>query len=246
MSNNPLIAILSADEFISTLKDVNSSKTEDVFSTGFIGITEQKKILDEAKTCDLSNHDIVSQGGYPNSGRKIISLVPKTLNTVLSPYKTPFKVMETSDNAIYGIIALNYPNVCGDEIKSPIGSQVIIYTPQQAILENIADTLKSNEYKIVDTTHLLTKSKTDTMELYEASTRLDALTSAIWKVSRTSIIKFINAGLVSLDTAHTVIKPDKKLSIGDTIYCDNKGRAIIQNIMPTKKDRYKISVIKYM
>ncbi len=245
MSDNTTAVILSEEGFISRLKDINSLRTDEILSTGFIGISKQKEILAVSSAAELPNHDIVSQGGYPNSSRKVISIVPKNLNTVLSPYKTPFRVIETSE-LLYDILLEKYPQICGDEVKAPITNQVIIYTPEQLIPKDIEYSLGSNQYKLVDTTHLLIKNKTEKMELFEASTRLDALTSAIWKVSRTSIIKFINAGLVSLDTSHTVIKPDKKLSIGDTIYCDNKGRAIIQDIAPTKKDRYKISVIKYM
>lgn len=245
MSDNITATVLPGAEFVSKLKDINSLRADEILSTGFIGISKQKEILTVSSAIELPNHDIVSQGGYPNSSRKVISIVPKSLNTVLSPYKTPFRVIETSE-VLYDILLEKYPQMCGDEVRAPITNQIIIYTPEQIIPENIADTMKSNQYKLVDTTHLLIKNKTEKMELFEASTRLDALTSAIWKVSRTSIIKFINAGLVSLDTAHTVIKPDKKLSAEDTIYCDNKGRAIIQDISPTKKDRYKISVIKYM
>lgn len=245
MSDNITDLILSENEFISRIKDRNFLNTAEIISTGFIGISKQKEILSASSLVEFPNHDIVSQGGYPNSSRKVISVIPKNLNTVLSPYKTPFRVIETSE-LIYETLLEKYPQICGDEVKSPITNQVIIYTPSHIIPKDIEYSLRSNHYKLVDTTHLLIKNKTEKMELFEASTRLDALTSAIWKVSRTSIIKFINAGLVSLDTAHTVIKPDKKLSIGDTIYCDNKGRAIIQDIAPTKKDRYKISVIKYM
>lgn len=242
MSDNITAKLIPPEELSALLKTPEILSLYSTFTTGFTDISAQKEILAQAAQGNLPNHDMILQGGYPNSGRKAITLIPKKYNTVLAPYRTPFRVVESSDGDLYSRLMSEYPIWCGDLVDTPVAKQIVIYN-DDTVIKNIP---LDNNTKLVDTTHLLIRGKTDTMELFEASTRLDALTSAIWKVSRSSIIKFIKAGLVSLDTSHTVIKPDKKLSVGDIIYCDNKGRAVITAVNTTKNNRFRVSVVKYM
>jgi len=77
----------------------------------------------------------------------------------------------------------------------------------------------------------------------EASTRLDAIASAGFRISRTKIIERIENGMLSLNGSK-VNKPTIKLKIGDKLELENKGFIEILNLEITKRERWKVKLLR--
>lgn len=73
----------------------------------------------------------------------------------------------------------------------------------------------------------------------EASLRLDAITSAAFGVSRDKVAAAVKAGDVQLNW-EVVKKPTEVVEQGDAISLKGKGRAIVEQVETTKKQKYSI------
>ena len=77
----------------------------------------------------------------------------------------------------------------------------------------------------------------------EASTRLDAIASAGFRISRTKILEKIENGMLKLN-GKTVKKGTSNLKIGDKLHLDNKGFIEILDLEITKRERWKIKLLR--
>jgi len=77
----------------------------------------------------------------------------------------------------------------------------------------------------------------------EASTRLDAIASAGFRISRTKIIERIENGMLKLNGIK-VNKPTINLKIGDKLQLENKGFIEILNLEITKRERWKVKLLR--
>jgi len=77
----------------------------------------------------------------------------------------------------------------------------------------------------------------------EASTRLDAIASTGFRVSRTKIIERIENGMLRLNGSK-VNKPTINLKIGDKLELENKGFIEILNLEITKRERWKVKLLR--
>ena len=77
----------------------------------------------------------------------------------------------------------------------------------------------------------------------EASTRLDAIASAGFRVSRTKIIERIENGMLRFNGSK-VNKPTINLKIGDKLELENKGFIEILNLEITKRERWKVKLLR--
>ena len=77
----------------------------------------------------------------------------------------------------------------------------------------------------------------------EASTRIDAIASAGFGLSRSKITKQIKKGFLRLNWVLND-QPSKSVNIGDLIHLDKKGSLKILNIDKTKKDRWRIKLLR--
>tara|TARA_Y100000766_G_scaffold57619_1_gene47111 strand:- start:6 stop:797 length:792 start_codon:yes stop_codon:yes gene_type:complete len=77
----------------------------------------------------------------------------------------------------------------------------------------------------------------------EASTRLDAIASAGFRISRTKILERIESGMLSLNGIK-VIKPTINLRVGDKIQLENKGLIEILDLKITKRERWKVKLLR--
>jgi len=77
----------------------------------------------------------------------------------------------------------------------------------------------------------------------EASTRLDAIASAGFRISRSKIIEKIENGLLKLNGSK-VNKPTINLKIGDKLQLENKGFIEILNLEITKRERWKVKLLR--
>ena len=77
----------------------------------------------------------------------------------------------------------------------------------------------------------------------EASTRLDAIASSGFRLSRTKIIERIENGMLRLNGSK-VNKPTINLKIGDKLELENKGFIEILNLEITKRERWKVKLLR--
>ena len=77
----------------------------------------------------------------------------------------------------------------------------------------------------------------------EASTRLDAIASAGFRISRTKILERIENGMLKLNGSK-VNKPTINLRIGDKLELENKGFIEILNLEITKRERWKVKLLR--
>ncbi len=77
----------------------------------------------------------------------------------------------------------------------------------------------------------------------EASTRLDAIASAGFRLSRTKIIERIENGMLRLNGSK-VKKSTINLKIGDKLELENKGFIEILNLEITKRERWKVKLLR--
>ena len=77
----------------------------------------------------------------------------------------------------------------------------------------------------------------------EASTRIDAIASAGFRISRTKIIERIENGMLRLNGSK-VNKATINLKIGDKLQLENKGFIEILNLEITKRERWKVKLLR--
>ena len=77
----------------------------------------------------------------------------------------------------------------------------------------------------------------------EASTRIDAIASAGFRISRSKIINKIKNGFLYLNGLK-INKSTITLKVGDKIRCENKGIIEILEIEKTKRERWRIKILK--
>jgi len=77
----------------------------------------------------------------------------------------------------------------------------------------------------------------------EASTRLDAIASAGFRISRSKILERIEHGMLKLN-GKTVKKGNSNLKVGDKLHLDNKGFIEILDLEKTKRERWKIKLLR--
>ena len=77
----------------------------------------------------------------------------------------------------------------------------------------------------------------------EASTRIDAIASAGFRISRTKILERIETGMLILNGSQ-VNKPTINLKIGDKLQLENKGFIEILNLELTKRERWKVKLLR--
>lgn len=77
----------------------------------------------------------------------------------------------------------------------------------------------------------------------EASCRLDAVASAGFGLSRSRMVALIRAGAVRLNWA-AVSSPSRELVAGDRIQLDNRGELTIEAVEPTKRERWRLVMLR--
>ena len=77
----------------------------------------------------------------------------------------------------------------------------------------------------------------------EASKRLDAIASAGFGLSRSKIIKQLKTGKVRMNW-EPIHSASRSLSIGDRIQLEGKGSVEIIHIEQTKRERWRVELLK--
>ncbi len=118
---------------------------------------------------------------------------------------------------------------CANSIHQKIGKLREVELVIEALDENEMEIPFKRAEKIINTV--------------EASKRIDAIASAGFGLSRSKITTQIKQGCLRLNWILND-QPSKSVSIGDLIHLENKGSLKILNIAKTKKERWRIKLLR--
>ena len=233
-------------------------KTWEICWTNFFPSHIQECILKEFH--NLSDMSYFVYGGYANADRAKIAcfrklIQPNTKDLILS---FTGKGVNISGNFLFD-------NPSQDDFRNflinhGVNKNMIgdIWTlgerGAQGIIAFNQDVQKQNKYflrdvevniNFVDLTELRTPIEriSKFINTVEASTRIDAIASAGFRISRSKIIEKIKIGLIFLN-GFKVNKSTINLKVGDKIRFENKGIIEILEMEKTKRERWKIKLLK--
>jgi len=233
-------------------------KNWQVYWSDFIPNFIYEELLEDlSKLNDLS---FFIYGGYKNSLRAKIACYRSTILNEVDDliYEFPGKGIEISGNFMFDNATQNdfrnflirygiNENSIGDIWTiGERGAQGII---SEFNLKNIEEKLFLRDVevnlRIIDLKDLKTPSQRieRTINTVESSTRLDAIASAGFRLSRNKIVDRIKNGLLSIN-GRKVMKPIINVKLGDKITLENKGLIEIVDISETKRGKFKIKLIK--
>ncbi|SHK39160.1 YlmH family RNA-binding protein [Paramaledivibacter caminithermalis] len=205
---------------------------------------------------DYVNFDIT--GGYKEAERKILILYPDYCDEAC--FNTPLKVIKI-DNIPQGS-KLNHRDVLGAILglglkREKLGDIIINDNDIQIItFQEIASFIESNIYQIgryrvsayIDDIDNVIPRKNSFITITGTvkSLRLDSISSVGFKVSRTKAMSDIKREKLKVNFL-PVLTPSYNLKEGDLISYRGNGRIILDKVLgKTKKDRYKVSIKKFI
>ncbi len=233
-------------------------KTWEICWTNFFPSYIQEEILKEFH--NLIDLSYFVYGGYLNADRAKIacfrkSIQPSTKDLILS---FEGRGVDISGNFLFDNASQddfrNFLINCGVN-KDMIGD---IWTlgerGAQGIIDLNQDIQKQDKYflrevevniNFIDLTEIRTPIKRveKLINSVEASTRIDAIASAGFRISSSKIIDKIKNGLLYLNGLK-VNKSTIQLKVGDKIRFENKGYIEILEMEKTKRERWRIKLLK--
>tara|TARA_Y100001968_G_C19452694_1_gene769873 strand:- start:82 stop:852 length:771 start_codon:yes stop_codon:yes gene_type:complete len=243
-------------EFLSIeIEKVN--KTWEPFWTKFLD-----PILFELAKENISKLDgvySIDNGGWPNAERKRIKIIKKELLDLQISKENHFCGLNIIGNFLFDKVKIqefrgfleNFGIEASDIgdiwLKGDRGAQGII-TPESGIYLNqregrIRDIKISLECIAINEIQAPYTRAPKRIVTVEASKRIDAIASAGFGVSRAKLVKSIKNAQVKLNWI-TVNQPNKEIKTGDCIYLEGKGNIKILDIALTKRERWKIQLLR--
>ena len=233
-------------------------KNWQVYWSDFIPNFIYEELLEEL--CKLNDLSFFIYGGYENSLRAKIACYRSTILNEVDDliYKFPGKGIEISGNFMFDNASQNdfrnflirngiNENSIGDiwTIGERGAQGIISEFNQKNIQEKLFLRDVEVNLRIIDLKDLKTPIQRieRTINTVESSTRLDAIASAGFRLSRNKIVDRIKNGLLSIN-GRKVIKPIINVKLGDKINLENKGLIEILDISETKRGKFKIKLIK--
>jgi RNA-binding protein YlmH len=123
------------------------------------------------------------------------------------------------------------------------GAQLVISAEQAELWQGRAAQVRSVEVQaeLVPLAQLQLPASRSPKQLssVEASLRLDAVGSAGLGLSRNRMADLIRAGAVRVNWS-VITSPSREVQRGDRIRLDGRGELEIQEIQPTKRDRWRV------
>ena len=219
------------------------------------------QLIEEVKNKFNNLNDITCQfeGGFPRAERKRICFIRCEKGNVYSSQDIPMKGIYIKGNFLFDRAKPNdFRNVL-QELKAEaneIGDIWLIRErgAQAICSQKCADFMHQKIGKLREVEIAIEALDITAMEIpfqrpekvintVEASTRIDAITSAAFGLSRSKITTQIKQGCLRLNWELNN-QPSKSVNIGDLIHLEKKGSIKILNIDKTKKDRWRIKLLR--
>ena len=219
------------------------------------------QLIEEVKNKfnNLNDITLLFEGGYPNAERKRICFLrsEETMNFLSS--SIPIKGLYLKGNFLFDRAKQNdfrdILNQLGAETSDigdiwlirDRGAQAICSQKCADFMHQRIGKLREVEIEIetldINNMEIPFKRPEKIINTVEASTRIDAIASAGFGLSRSKIKTQIKQGCLRLNWKSND-QPNKSLKIGDLIHLEKKGSLKILNMYKTKKERWRIKLLR--
>jgi len=208
---------------------------------------------------NLNDINLLFEGGFPRAERKRICFVRSEKRINSFSIDIPIKGIYIKGNFLFDRAktndfreVLHKLHAQADEIGD---IWLIRDRGAQAICsKKCADSLNQKNGKLREVEISIQALELSEMEIpfnrpekvintVEASTRVDAIASAGFGLSRSKITTQIKKGFMRLNWTLNY-QPSKSVNIGDLIHLEEKGSLKILNIDKTKKERWRIKLLR--
>ncbi len=219
------------------------------------------QLIEEVKNKfrNLNDISLLFEGGFPGAERKRICFLRSGEDINSPSFDIPIKGIYIKGNFLFDRAKQNDFRIVLHELHpqaNEIGDIWLIRDrgAQAICSRNCADSLNQKNGKLRDveiSIQALDISEMETpvsrpekiINTVEASTRIDAIASAGFGLSRSKITTQIKKGNLRLNWALNE-QPSKSVNIGDLIHLEKKGSLKILNIDKTKKERWRIKLLR--
>ncbi len=208
----------------------------------------------------LTSLQIHSDGGYPGAERQML-LFQHNENEDVELQKTlPIKGLKVEGNFLFdqpsaedirtSLLSMGVEsNGIGDIwIKGDRGANVLCKSESSNVLNGLKGKLREVAFHCeqvnLDELQLPLQRRVRDITTIEASCRIDAVASAGFGVSRAKITKQIKGGFLRLNW-ETISQPSRILEPGDRIHLKNRGTIEIISTDLTKRNRWRIQLIRW-
>ncbi len=231
-------------------------KNWELVTTDFLSPPELIEINEIFK--NLTEIKFITWGGYPQAERNILAIHREEIYNEKT--EIPLVALDIAGNFLFDsathrdfLGAILGTGIVRDKVGDIIvlgerGAQVIV-------LSEIADFIQNNlvqvrtvpvKVNLIELTDLkIREPKKQELTTVEASLRLDAIASFGFKISRSKMVEAINNNDIRVNWKE-ITQPSYNLKTGDLVSFRGKGRLEIGEIQVTKKERYRINLIKFV
>ncbi len=200
-----------------------------------------------------------SDGGYPEAERQRLRLMRSNEEDPIDRDKAPVRGVRIEGNFLFDKpssseirTALEQIGADSDELGdiwtiNDRGAQAIC-TPEAAVIINgsigkVRDITIQFETLDISKLQLPTQRLAKRIHTIEASTRLDAIASAGFGLSRTKVVSQIKQGKLRLNWS-PVSQASKELIVGDRIHHQDRGSIEVINLELTKRQRWRVELLR--
>jgi photosystem II S4 domain protein len=231
-------------------------KTWDVVLTDFLSPPE---LVDVQTVFNrLTDVHLLAWGGYPQAERQRLAIARSELP--LDPSQVAVTALEIAGNFLFDAAthrdflgALLGTGIVREKVGDILvagerGAQAIVIPELAEFLTLSLTQVRSVPVKTrpMSLDNLkIREPKTKEITTVEASLRLDAIASAGFGVSRSKMVDMISTGEVRVNWRE-VTEAKHQVKSGDLVAIRGKGRLEIGEIMVTKKDRYRVAMVRYI
>lgn len=219
------------------------------------------QLIEEVKNkfYNLSDISLLFEGGFPSAERKRICFLRSEEDVDSSYINIPIKGIYIKGNFLFDRAKENDFRDVLHELHAQadeIGDIWLIRDrgAQAICSKKCADSLNQKDGNLREVEISIQALDLSEMEIpfsrqekvintVEASTRIDAIASAGFGLSRSKITTQIKQGCLRLNWALND-QPSKSVNIGDLIHLEKKGSLKILNIDKTKKERWRIKLLR--
>ncbi|MBF2026490.1 MAG: photosystem II S4 domain protein [Oscillatoriales cyanobacterium C42_A2020_001] len=206
----------------------------------------------------LTEVQMVSWGGYPQAERQRLAIARSELP--LSTEQVELSALEIAGNFLFDpashrdfLGAILGTGIVRDKVGDVLvlgerGAQAIVVPEMVGFLTMSLTQVRSVPVKTraIDFNELKVREpKKKEMMTVEASTRLDAIASAGFGISRSKMVDLIEAGDVRVNWKETT-SASYLVKAHDLIAIRGKGRVEVGEVAVTKKDRYRVQLTRYV
>lgn len=206
----------------------------------------------------LTEVHLLAWGGYPQAERQRLAIARSELP--LDHSQVEISALEIAGNFLFDPAShrdfLGSMLGCGINrektgdliVLGERGAQAIVVPEMVEYLETHLEQVRSVPVRTqrIEISELKIKEpKKKELTTVEASLRLDAIASAGFGMSRSKMVDLIDGGDVRVNWKE-ITQASYQLKSGDLVAIRGKGRLELGEIAVTKKDRYRVQMIRYM